>query len=230
MIPSQPQIEKLGCSVHPNDNNNSFLRMVGDIVDGIRQLLTDFGLRQYRVFVITLAWSGSKYGIGTSYIKYVREILPTPKVSDLSFIQRQASTGGIHEEGKIIVSEISINDWTEDELLGTDPITGLTKPNEKRIWLVTEAAALNNDAMASLVSDSIQAPVINGLPDPLAAVDIQATDGGIGSNRNFNTLPKNRAFVQFGDAFLDAMRFQWMIQLEKIEPDFARQGLALGNT
>jgi hypothetical protein len=230
MIPNVKQIEKLGRNVYPNNNNNSFFRMLGNIVDNARQLLTNFGLRTYRVFVLTVAWSGTEYGQGHSYLKSIREILPTPAVSDLSFIGRFASTAGIHEEGRIIVSEISVNDWTEDELLGINPITGTTNHNERRVWLVTEAAALENDDLAAMASDSLGTPVLNGEPDPVSALDINPMDGGAYKNRNFNTLPKNRAFVSYGAPYLDPKGIQWIIKLDKVEPDFARSGLSIGTT
>ncbi len=344
MIPQVKQIEKLGRNVYPNNNNNSFFRMIGNVVDNARQLLTNFGLRPYRVFVLTVAWTGDQYGQGQVFIKRVREILPTPKVSDLSSIQRMSTTAGIHEEGRITVSEISINDWTEDELLGTNKQTGLSNPNERRVWLITEAAALESDDIASMMTDNLSLPIssipfyiitesptgnkyviriasdqslnpdyllgrsgvdqsplyiqgddstyyqvyvaddlsvqfvpqtstptsgyIYTLTNPLAimganqtlyyirvgkdggyyivdagfqpvpvdistalsATDMNVVDGGAYINRNFDTLPKNRAFVTYGDAFLDSDKFQWKVQLDKIEPDFMRSGLALGTT
>lgn len=98
---------------------------LGPVVDEIRQLATDFGIRPYRVFLIHVRWSGGKIGVGTPQEISRREILPTPKVRDMTNTVEVLSAFGRLEEGAVAVEKISAK-WSEDDLLGKTP--DLTDP------------------------------------------------------------------------------------------------------
>jgi hypothetical protein len=90
------------------------------IVDRIRQLNTRFGIRPYRVFLVHLQWSGNRIGDGTPWELSRKEILPTPKVIDMSSTQEILRFAGLTEEGTVRITEISAK-YTEDDLMGRTP-------------------------------------------------------------------------------------------------------------
>lgn len=90
------------------------------IVDDIRQIATDFGVRPYRVFMVHIQWTGPARGIGEPQEISRREILPTPVVADMSATARTLAAVGMVEEGSIRLSKISAS-LTEDDLLGRTP-------------------------------------------------------------------------------------------------------------
>jgi hypothetical protein len=115
------ELPEVSGRVHPNRRPIMTLaaRLV-PIVDKIRQLNTDFGLRPYRVHLIHQKWSGARIGEGSSIEISRHEILPTPKVSGMSSTSEILRATGLTEEGTISVSEISAR-FTEDDLMGRTP-------------------------------------------------------------------------------------------------------------
>jgi hypothetical protein len=88
------------------------------VVDSLRDMLTQFGLRSYTVRIIKTRWTGTRRGEGEEYVQTVHEILPTPKLLDLSGIVFTVQPIGADEFGNVIVSEISPR-FTEAHLRGT---------------------------------------------------------------------------------------------------------------
>lgn len=91
-----------------------------DVVDDIRQLYTDFGMRSYRVFLTHIIWGSGTVGVGAPSVLSRQEVLPTPLVRDLSGVSQMLAATGLQEEGQIVVSQISPK-YSEDDLMGQTP-------------------------------------------------------------------------------------------------------------
>lgn len=87
---------------------------MGGIVDELRQLNTDFGLRPYRVFSVVVEWSGGAIGRGDPRVASELEFLPTPVVNLKPMRTTMRSAGKI-EEGNAYLSELSPR-YTEDDI------------------------------------------------------------------------------------------------------------------
>lgn len=113
------------------------------VVDSIRQLYTTMGLRTYRVFLVHQVWSGERRGAGVANVISRREILPTPRILDMSATSEVLHATGLSEEGGLSIDQISVK-YSEDDLLGRtmdiqDPTlqrTGLA--NVEFYWEVVE--------------------------------------------------------------------------------------------
>ncbi len=98
---------------HPNPGG-SIVEELGEVVDDLRQLYTDFGLRPYRVFSVVVSWSGGEIGRGLPKVASEQEILPTPEV-DLRAMRTDMKTGGKVEGGSATLREVSPR-FTEDDI------------------------------------------------------------------------------------------------------------------
>ncbi len=87
--------------------------------DRLRQLNTRFGLRSSRVFLVHTKTDGEERGEGTERIIRRIELLPTPRVMDLTVINQRPWSGGTLPEGSIRIDQISVNRYTTDMLQGT---------------------------------------------------------------------------------------------------------------
>jgi len=75
--------------------------------DRLRQVATRFGVRPYRVFLVWTTWDGEVRGEGTER-EYARvEILPTPKVAELTSLQQAAYGAGVLGTGTLRVDRVS---------------------------------------------------------------------------------------------------------------------------
>jgi hypothetical protein len=120
---------------------DSLLDVVDDLRDGLH---TDFGVRQYRVFVVTRAWSGGFKGEGTATDTEI-EIVPQPLIeafrqgSGWSDYSKEAC--GLDEAGEVTLSEISLT-YTHPELVGPPAL------ESSEMWVRIE------DAHGQLIPDS----------------------------------------------------------------------------
>lgn len=89
------------------------------LADTLRDLLTKFGLRPYKVRIIRVKWSGGRRGVGAPTVASELHLLPTPLISDLTSLQAIVHPVGLDEHGALLLSEVS-GRYTEDELLGRD--------------------------------------------------------------------------------------------------------------
>lgn len=71
-----------------------------------------------RVFLVWSQWSGEERGEGTESIAAEMELLPTPRVSEMTAIARRPYAVGILPEGSIRIDQISAGAYTEDMLRG----------------------------------------------------------------------------------------------------------------
>lgn len=93
-------------------------RFIG-LADSLRDLLTRFGLRTYKVTIVRVEWTGGKRGRGVPVILSEKTILPTPKISNLDALSAVVQSVGLEELGSIELSQIS-GSFTEEDLYGTD--------------------------------------------------------------------------------------------------------------
>lgn len=89
-------------------------------VDRVRQLSTRFGVRSRRLFLVWTRYTGHERGEGEEQVLRRVEILPTPKVSELTAITMQQFSLGILPVGSVRVTNISAQ-FAEEELLGKVP-------------------------------------------------------------------------------------------------------------
>lgn len=88
------------------------------LADRLRQLNTRFGIRPMRVFLVWTRFDGAERGEGSEKVLSRVEILPTPRVSDLTSITLHAYAAGKLPDGSLRVDEISAGQYTRDQLAG----------------------------------------------------------------------------------------------------------------
>lgn len=87
------------------------------LADRLRQLHTKFGARSRRVFLCWYRWTGEEKGEGSCVLAKEFELLPTPKVADLTAVLRNPYSGGQLPNGTVRVDEVSAA-IAEDTLCG----------------------------------------------------------------------------------------------------------------
>jgi hypothetical protein len=93
----------------------------GKRADSLRQFNTKFGARSKRVFLVWTRWDGlePERGVDDEKVLHRVEILPTPRVSDLTAVSRRPFFAeGTLPDGGVRVDEISVYRFTEDMLKG----------------------------------------------------------------------------------------------------------------
>jgi hypothetical protein len=119
-----------------------------DVVDDVRALAADFGIRPYRTFLVHAAWSGGAEGEGVLRVVSRREVVPPPEVRDVSGLAQVLRATGVGEEGDVVVGKISPR-YSEDDLVGLTP--DLVDPGNARtlapgvdfFWELVEARPTN---------------------------------------------------------------------------------------
>lgn len=91
------------------------------LADRLRQFHTKFGARSTRVFLIWAQWNGDQRGEGDPVVIQEIEILPTPKVSELTAVTFNPYSAGKLPVGAIGVSEVSA-------ALSADVLCGRLRP------------------------------------------------------------------------------------------------------
>lgn len=100
------------------------------LADSLRDLLTKFGLRAYKVTIVRVEWSGGKRGRGTPAVVSELVLLPTPKISSLDALTELVQPVGLEELGSVELSQISGN-FTEEQLRGTSNEGDSIPPNQE---------------------------------------------------------------------------------------------------
>lgn len=85
--------------------------------DRLRQLNTRFGIRSNRVFLVWTSSDGEERGEGSTRVLLRHEILPTPKVADMSAVALSPYAPGVLPVGSVRVSQIT-QTLTKDVLVG----------------------------------------------------------------------------------------------------------------
>lgn len=140
------ELPELAGSVRPLRSDEvpaTLMSQMSPDIDEIRQIATDLGLRPRRVFIVHVLWTGVKVGDGNPIEISRREILPTPRIRDMSATTEVVSPFGRVEEGGIVVDRISAK-YSEDDLTGKTPdlidpaMTRTGKRNGEYFWEVQE--------------------------------------------------------------------------------------------
>jgi len=93
----------------------SLVESLGNTVDSIRQIAVDLGVRPYKVHAVRVKWSGGEIGRGTPETVLDQAIVPTPRIRNVTSVNRESTTAGTSEKGNIRLDRISPR-YTEDEI------------------------------------------------------------------------------------------------------------------
>jgi hypothetical protein len=104
----------------------SLARRFVPLADSLRDLLTRFGLRSYRVLAVRIAWSGGRRGYGTPTVVSEELLLPTPKIAPT--LDQVIQPIGALEVGSVEMSQIS-GRYSEEQLLGLEEDGSPLPPN-----------------------------------------------------------------------------------------------------
>lgn len=115
------------------------------LADSLRDLLTKFGLRIYKVTIIRVQWSGGKRGIGAASVITSTPILPTPLIGDLNSLTAFIQSVGTDELGSLSISKIS-GRFTEEELRGLSK-QGEEIPDDEEVYWEVEFPNQTGDAL-----------------------------------------------------------------------------------
>lgn len=112
---------------------SSLARRFVPLADSLRDLLTRFGLRSYRVLAVRVAWSGSRRGYGVPTVVSEEAILPTPKITPT--LDQVIQPVGSLEVGSVEMSQIS-GRFSEEQLMGLGEGGEPLPPNEEFFYEV----------------------------------------------------------------------------------------------
>jgi len=107
----------------------SLARKLVNPVDKLRDLYTRLGTRPYRVRIIRTRWPSGRRGMGPEAVVHVLELLPTPKVVDLTSLSAELTAVGVNQRGTVQLQQIS-GRYTEDHLTGVDADGNAVGPND----------------------------------------------------------------------------------------------------
>lgn len=105
--------------------NNLIDRLVG-VTDRMSTLQGRFGLRQARVYIERVTWSGGKRSVGTGTLAST-EITPAPSVqapNNQAALHDEPTPAGRVEEGDVELVGVSLT-YTEAELTGGSIVAGV---------------------------------------------------------------------------------------------------------
>jgi hypothetical protein len=101
----------------PDQAKRTIAARIAPRIDRVRQIATRLGIRPYRVMLVWTRFDGAERGEGDEVEARRIEILPTPKVEDLSAVTLNPLAAGVLPMGTIRVSEVSAT-MTSDLLNG----------------------------------------------------------------------------------------------------------------
>ena len=104
-----------------------------DVVDCARDIASELGVRPYVVRIVRTRWSGGARGAGVEEVMSALDLLPTPKVSDLSGLAEVLQPVGLDEVGGVQVEEIS-GRFSEEELRFLSADGAAPEPQESVWW------------------------------------------------------------------------------------------------
>ena len=121
------------------------------VIDRAHQIPTRLGIRPNRVFLTWATWTGEERGEGEQQILQRIEILPTPKVSDLTAVALNPYSAGKLPVGSVRIDQISAGRYREDYLRGilipSDPLFGQTgrplDPKKDDFWFEVQEDGRN---------------------------------------------------------------------------------------
>ena len=102
----------------PLEAKNSLANRLGTrVAPRLMQFATKFGLRSKRVFLVWTKFSGRERGEGNERVIARVELLPTPKVLDMSMLTYNPFSAGVLPVGAQRVDKVAVT-YTMDQLMG----------------------------------------------------------------------------------------------------------------
>lgn len=170
-------------------------------VDRLRQFNTKFGIRSYRVFLVWSRWTGARRGEGREFELVRVEILPTPRVNDISGQVYRGWSAGVLPEGTLRITEISVHAFTSDNL------TGRRIPAQ-----YLEQAAVDHGAPLRLRGSEL-------VDDPRVDFWWEVLEDGRGDDPS-----ARQRYRRLGAPHRRETRFTWEVLLERASQESARTG------
>lgn len=122
--------------LNPFEAKRSLANRLGPTADRLRQFATKFGIRPYRFFLVWTVFDGEERGEGTERELARIELLPTPKIGELTSLQEAAFSTGTLSTGVLRLDKISLK-FTTAALRGLEiPTEGqkLNMPPKVDFW------------------------------------------------------------------------------------------------
>jgi hypothetical protein len=111
----------------PDEAPKTLAERLVPVVDNLRTLASKFGIRPWRCFLVHGYWTGTRRGDGEFVETSRREIVPVPRVRDLSGITMAVEAHGLNDQGDVVVDKISPR-IPEEDLRGRTP--DLARPDD----------------------------------------------------------------------------------------------------
>lgn len=105
--------------LNPFEAKRSLANRLAPTADRVRQIATRLGIRPYRCFLVWTRFSGEDRGEGDENLIARVELLPTPKVSELTSQQLLLYGAGTLPTGSLRVEKVSAT-FTEAQLTGRE--------------------------------------------------------------------------------------------------------------
>lgn len=112
----------------PAEAKGSLVHRLSGVVDRVRQIPVNLGLRPFRVFLVWTKASGDERGEGREVVQRRFELLPVPKVDSLDSLALSPTAAGVVPLGSIRVSCITAS-------LNEDILRGRSIPSEQEVKL-----------------------------------------------------------------------------------------------
>ncbi len=94
----------------------SLVESFAGLVDDMRQMEVDLGLRYYEVFSVVVRWSGGERDRGTPTVISEKPFLPVPEVTGMGNVGRDLRSAGNVRRGEIWLRKLSPR-YSEDDIV-----------------------------------------------------------------------------------------------------------------
>jgi hypothetical protein len=146
----EAELPEIAGDLRPPSADGMRRTLVGElmpVVDEIRELASEFGIRPYRCSLVHVRWTGGERGAGDPVELSRVEVLPVPRLRDMDATTEILGATGLSEAGGVVVDRISAR-YTEDDLMGrrmselADPMAARTNlPDVEFYWEIQESRA-----------------------------------------------------------------------------------------
>lgn len=176
--------------------------------DRLRQFHTKFGLRSRRVFLVWTRYTGEIRGEGDEVELARVELLPTPRVSDLTAISHNPFRHGTYPEGSIRVDQVSAGAYTEDNLMG------LRIPGREAVDTAPRPTR------GTRVAGTLAAPT----SDPRIDFFWELVEDGRSSVSNEPSQASRKRYRLLGGPYRKEGSLYWAANLQRVSEDLDRYG------
>lgn len=182
-------------------------RLTG-MVDRVRQIVTEYGLRPYATYLVWTRWSGAERGEGIERVIRRTPLLPNPLVEDLTGVNLQPFAAGVLPVGSVRITRIS-------QRYAQDLLMGLVMPCDDE-----EAFRRRLEGQVEPYDPIAEAVATESVPEPNEFFYELVEDG----RSNDGRPPPRTRYRPFSAPFRDADQLGWTIVLERVSEDMARGG------